>query len=84
MQTNAPGAAKLKHVALIVEMGFSAAQDMVRGLADYVQEHEPWAIYLKPYGANAPANWFEIGTVMESWSTPRVSKSRRCRNVSCR
>lgn len=55
---DAPASPPLKHVAIIVEMGFSPAQEMLRGIADYVQEHEPWAIYLKPYGVDAPSNWF--------------------------
>ncbi|HSV14391.1 MAG TPA: XylR family transcriptional regulator [Tepidisphaeraceae bacterium] len=53
-----PSTGKPKHVAIIVGLGFSPVTEMLRGIADYVQEHDPWAIYLKQYGSEAPPNWF--------------------------
>src|SRR4051812_15672750 len=45
-----PSRQRLKHVALIVESAVAPRRMMLTGVARYVQEHEPWAIYLKPYG----------------------------------
>jgi LacI family transcriptional regulator len=41
---------RLKHVALIVESAIAPRRNMLTGVARYMQEHEPWAIYLKPNG----------------------------------
>src|SRR5215213_1053676 len=38
-----------KHVALIVESAIAPRRLMLTGVARYIQEHEPWAIYLKPF-----------------------------------
>src|SRR5256714_8334141 len=40
----------LKHVALIVESAVAPRRMMLSGVARYIQEHEPWAVYLKPFG----------------------------------
>jgi LacI family transcriptional regulator len=40
----------IKHVALIVESAVAPRRMMLSGVARYVQEHEPWSIYLKPFG----------------------------------
>lgn len=40
----------LRHVALIVESAVAPRRMMLTGVARYIQEHEPWAIYLKPFG----------------------------------
>ena len=40
----------LKRVALIVESAVAPRRRMLGGVARYIHEHEPWAIYLKPYG----------------------------------
>lgn len=54
------GGPKLKHVALIMDPGFAAWQETIRGVANYVQEHDPWAMYLKPAGTEAPlSSWFK-------------------------
>jgi LacI family transcriptional regulator len=37
-------------VALLVETAVAPRRRMLAGIARYVREHEPWAIYLKPYG----------------------------------
>jgi LacI family transcriptional regulator len=39
-----------KHVALIIESQVMPRRNMLTGVARYIQEHEPWAIYLKPFG----------------------------------
>ena len=40
----------LRHVALVVESAVAPRRMMLAGVARYIQEHEPWAVYLKPYG----------------------------------
>src|SRR5688500_14639964 len=40
----------LLHVALIVESAVAPRRMMLTGVARYIQEHEPWAVYLKPFG----------------------------------
>src|SRR5678815_4877993 len=49
---------KLKHVALIVESAVAPRRMMLTGVARYIQEHEPWSIYLKPFGVEKSLpNW---------------------------
>src|SRR6266542_5993097 len=45
-----PPPQRLRHVALIVESQVAPRRMMLTGVARYIQEHEPWAIYLKPFG----------------------------------
>lgn len=45
-----PHARKLRRVALIVESAVAPRRRMLAGVARYIHEHEPWAIYLKPFG----------------------------------
>lgn len=49
-ESNLPIARKVRHVALIVESQVAPRRMMLNGVARYMQEHEPWAIYLKPFG----------------------------------
>jgi LacI family transcriptional regulator len=50
----------LKHVALIVESAVAPRRMMLTGVARYIQEHEPWAIYLKPVGVDKSlASWLQ-------------------------
>jgi len=39
---------RLKRVALIVETAIAPRRRMLAGVARYMHEHDPWAIYLKP------------------------------------
>ena len=39
-----------KRVALVVESAVAPRRMMLTGVARYIQEHEPWAVYLKPFG----------------------------------
>jgi hypothetical protein len=41
---------RIKHVALTVESAVAPRRMMLTGVARYIQEHEPWAVYLKPFG----------------------------------
>src|SRR5256714_15001866 len=51
-------AQRLRHVALIVESAVAPRRMMLSGVARYIQEHEPWAIYLKPFGVEQSLpNW---------------------------
>src|SRR5688500_7379368 len=40
----------VRRVALILESQVAPRRRMLSGVARYVHEHEPWAIYLKPAG----------------------------------
>src|SRR3989440_1483521 len=58
----------LRHVALIVESAVAPRRMMLAGVARYIQEHEPWAVYLKPYGVekslpNWLSNWSGDGII---------------------
>jgi len=44
---------RLKHVALIVESAIAPRRLMLTGVARYMQEHEPWAVYLKPHSVES-------------------------------
>ena len=44
---------RLKHVALIVESAVAPRRLMLTGVARYIQEHEPWAVYLKPHAVES-------------------------------
>jgi LacI family transcriptional regulator len=51
---------RVKHVALIMDYAMSPRRRLIRGLARYVQEHEPWAIYLTPAGVEKSlTNWLK-------------------------
>jgi len=41
---------KLRRVALVVESAVAPRRRMLAGVARYIHEHEPWAVYLKPFG----------------------------------
>src|SRR4051812_23715130 len=41
---------RLRRVALIVNTQVAPRRRMLAGVAKYMHEHEPWAIYLKPFG----------------------------------
>lgn len=49
-RTGQPDGPRIKHVALIVESAVAPRRMMLTGVARYIQEHEPWAVYLKPFG----------------------------------
>lgn len=38
------------HVALLVETSLGSGRDILRGIARYVREHQPWALYHEPRG----------------------------------
>ena len=38
------------HIALLVETSLASGRDILRGIARYVREHEPWALYHEPHG----------------------------------
>lgn len=47
---NARSRPEPKHVALIVEAAVAPRRMLLTGVARYIQEHEPWLVYLKPAG----------------------------------
>ncbi len=38
------------HVALLIETSLASGRDILRGVARYVREHQPWALYHEPRG----------------------------------
>ena len=59
---------KLRHVALILESAVAPRRLVINGVARYIQEHEPWAVYLKPFGVEKSlplwlANWHGDGII---------------------
>lgn len=42
----------IHRVAILVESQVSPRRRMLTGIARYMQEHQPWAIYLKPWGVS--------------------------------
>ncbi len=36
------------HVALLVETSLASGRDILRGVARWVREHQPWALYIEP------------------------------------
>lgn len=49
---------RIRHVALIMDTQVAPRRNMLTGVARYIQEHEPWALYLKPFG---------VDKSLESW-----------------
>jgi LacI family transcriptional regulator len=39
---------RLPHVALLVETSLASGRDILKGIARYLREHEPWALYHEP------------------------------------
>jgi LacI family transcriptional regulator len=38
------------HIALLIETSLGSGRDILRGIARYVREHEPWSLYHEPHG----------------------------------
>jgi LacI family transcriptional regulator len=38
------------HIALLVETSLAPGRDILRGIARYVREHDPWGLYHEPHG----------------------------------
>jgi LacI family transcriptional regulator len=53
---------RIRHVALIVESAVAPRRMMLTGVARYMQEHEPWAVYLKPIGVEK-----SLPTWLQNW-----------------
>jgi LacI family transcriptional regulator len=65
-----------KRVALIIESQVAPRRRMLEGVARYIHEHQPWDIYLKPYGvdysfAEWAKDWKGDGIIAAIW-TPRT------------
>lgn len=46
--------ASIPHIALLVETSREYARGLLRGIAQYHNEHGPWSIYLSPHGLDEP------------------------------
>src|SRR5262249_49504582 len=62
------GRKRLRHVALIVESAVAPRRQMLTGVARYIQENEPWSVYLKPFGVEKSLprwlqNWHGDGII---------------------
>src|SRR5829696_4802409 len=50
-----------RRVALLIETAVAPRRRMLAGVARYLREHEPWAIYLKPYGVEKSLHsWLRV------------------------
>src|SRR3984957_10101064 len=66
------------HVALIIETSLGSGRDILRGVARYVREHEPWALYHEPHGLEESIpqwlrGWNGDGVIARI-QTPRIAK----------
>src|SRR5687767_3224161 len=52
-----------RRVALIVESAVAPRRRMLAGVARYLHEHEPWAVYLKPFGVEK-----SLGHWLREWN----------------
>jgi LacI family transcriptional regulator len=50
-------------VALIVESAVAPRRRMLAGVARYIHEHDPWAVYLKPFGVEK-----SLGRWLRDWN----------------
>jgi LacI family transcriptional regulator len=49
------------HVAVLIETSRSFGRGLLEGVAQYIQQHEPWSMYFEPRGlADPPPEW--LGT----------------------
>lgn len=53
---------RARRVALIVESAVAPRRMMLNGVARYIQEHEPWSVYLKPFGVEP-----SLGRWLRDW-----------------
>lgn len=47
-QVNKSTGSGRRRVALLIESSLASGRDILRGIARYVREHEPWALYYEP------------------------------------
>ncbi len=62
------------HIALLVETSLASGRDILRGIARYVREHRPWALYHEPHGLEDSAprwlrNWRGDGIIARVQTT---------------
>ena len=50
MTGNQAGERRAPLVALLVETSLASGRDMIAGIAQYLREHRPWALYHRPMG----------------------------------
>ncbi|RKX46912.1 MAG: xylose operon transcription regulator XylR [Verrucomicrobia bacterium] len=75
MKQNAPTAAKRPHVAVLTETTHTAGRNTLRGIGQYIKEHEPWSTYYAPrtLGEKAPSwlkGWKGDGIIARVSSEP--------------
>lgn len=63
---------KLKRVAVVTETAVAPRRRLLAGIARYLREHEPWAIYLKPHSVQKSLgrwlkNWNGDGIIAAAW-----------------
>lgn len=78
MQRNAQSRTP-RRVALIVETSLASGRNILRGIARYVREHGPWAIYHQPRGLEEDvpqwiAHWDGNGIIARV-QTPRIAEA---------
>jgi DNA-binding LacI/PurR family transcriptional regulator len=51
---------KIRHVALLIETSKSYGRGLLRGIAQYIKEHEPWSVFLEPRALmTSPPSWLK-------------------------
>jgi LacI family transcriptional regulator len=77
--------ARRPHVALLVETSLASGRDILRGIARYVREHAPWALYHEPRSLEQSAptwllNWQGDG-ILARVQTPAMAEAVRATGI---
>jgi LacI family transcriptional regulator len=85
-RTSAASAAKARpHVALLIETSLASGRDILNGIARYVREHRPWALYHEPHGlTESMPSWIRRWRgdgIIARVQTPWMAKELRASGV---
>lgn len=72
---------RLRRVAIIANAQVAPRRRMLVGVARYIREHDPWAIYLKPFGVDSSLNewaqgWDGDGIISAVWNADPAAMKR--------
>lgn len=70
-------------VALLIETSLASGRDILRGVASYVREHEPWALYHEPHAMEQAAprwlrRWRGDGIIARIQTASSTEAIARC------
>jgi LacI family transcriptional regulator len=72
-------------VALLIETSLASGRDMLLGIAQYVREHQPWALYHEPHGLiEALPAWLDVWRghgIIARVQTPKMAAILRSSRV---